>query len=70
MQLLEFIEHQKPNVSIVLRADNKRAINLTANPEFHPLTKHIAVQQHWIQDAVLNKEITILYISTNKMIAD
>ena len=69
-RLLEAFGHRKPDQPVDLRANNKGAIDLTANPEFHKQTKHIAVRHHWIREKVLSKEIVILYISTGEMIAD
>ena len=43
-RLLESLGHQNLNVPIDLQTDNKGAIDLTVNLEFHRQTKHIAVQ--------------------------
>ncbi len=59
-----------PSQPVDLRADNKGAISLTENPEFHRKTKHIEVRWHWIREKVERKEIAISYISTKEMLAD
>ena len=53
-----------------LRVDNKGAIVLTENPEFHRTTKHIDLRHHWIREKVESKEIKITYISTHEMVED
>ena len=69
-RFLEALGHRRPDQLADLRADNKVAIDLTANPEFHKRTKHIDVRHHWIREVVLDRKIIITYISTNEMIAD
>ena len=56
--------------SVLLKADNQRAIALTKNPEFHCWIKHINVQYHWIHEAVKSGHINIEYILTKEMTAD
>ncbi len=58
-----------PNQPVDLREDNKGAISLTGNPEFHRKTKHIEVQWQWIREKVERNEIVISYISTKEMLA-
>ncbi len=41
-----------PTLPVDLRVDNKGAISLTENPEFHRRTKHIEVRYHWIREKV------------------
>ena len=43
-QFLACLGFRLPSQPVNLRADNKRAISLTENPEFHRKTKHIEVQ--------------------------
>ncbi len=59
-----------PSQPVNLCADNKGAMSLTENPEFHRKTKHIEVRWHWIREKVERKEIAIMYISTKEMLAD
>ena len=46
LRLLEELGHRNLNQPVDLCADNKGAIDLTANLEFHKRTKHIAVRHH------------------------
>ena len=59
-----------PTLPVDLRVDNKGAISLTENPEFHRRTKHIEVRYHWIREKVESNEIHVSYVSTKDMIAD
>ena len=69
-RFLAALGYRLPGHPVSLRADNRGAILLTANPEFHRRTKHIEVRYHWIREKVESKEITITYISTKEMVAD
>ncbi len=69
-RFLSLLGFRLPDQPINLRADNRGAIQLTANPEFHRRTKHIEVRHHWIREKVDSKEIVITYISTKDMVAD
>ena len=67
---LAALRYRLPGLPVSLIADNRGAIMLTANPEFHRQTKHIEVRHHWIRENVDSKGIAIIYISTKDMIAD
>ncbi len=69
-QFLAALGYRLPGHLVNLKADNRGAIMLTANPEFHRWTKHIEVRHHWIRKKVDSKEIVITYISTKDMVAD
>ena len=69
-RFLAALGYRLPGQPVSLRADNRGAILLTANPEFHRRTKHIEVRHHWIREKVKSKEIAITYISTKDMVAD
>ena len=53
-----------------LRADNKSAIALSENPEFHRRVKHIEIRYHWIREKVTSKDIMLTFVSTDVMTAD
>lgn len=55
---------------IVLHNDNKGAVDLTDNGSFSPRVKHIAIRHHFLRDHVINKNVKIVKVSTDKMIAD
>jgi hypothetical protein len=57
-------------VSPIIWCDNVSALSLAANPVYHARTKHIEVDYHYIREKVLNKDITISFISTSDQIAD
>ncbi len=38
--------------SVIIKADNKKAIELSRNPEFHVCMKHINIQYHFVHKAV------------------
>ena len=69
-QLLTELGHLKGNETIKIHADNKSAIALGKNPEFHKRSKHIDVQYHYIREQVQNGRVTTPYIPTAQMIAD
>ena len=50
--------------------DNKAAIKLAENPEFHKRTKHIDIQYHYIRDQVKQKRVDIQYVPTKLQLAD
>lgn len=62
-----FLNLQMP---MVIFNDNQSAIKLTENQVFHKRTKHIHVKYHFIRDKVKNKDIKLLYMPTNEMVAD
>ena len=45
-QFLAALGYRLPGQPVSLKADNRRAIRLTENPEFHRRTKHIKVRHH------------------------
>jgi hypothetical protein len=53
-----------------LWCDNLGALSLASNLVYHPRTKHIEVDYHFIQEKVVNKDISTRYISTLDQIAD
>ncbi|HVX00705.1 MAG TPA: reverse transcriptase domain-containing protein, partial [Candidatus Babeliaceae bacterium] len=67
-----FLTELGMNVSneTVLLSDSKGAIDLAKNPEFHPRSKHIAIQHHFIRMQVANKSVKMEYIGTEIMAAD
>jgi len=50
--------------SVIIKADNKKAIKLFKNPEFHVCIKHINIQYHFICKIVKWHLIDLKYIST------
>ena len=56
----------KPTILV----DNKAAIKLAENPEFHKRTKHIDIQYHYIRDQVKQKRVDVQYVPTKLQLAD
>ncbi|KAL2531564.1 Sugar transport protein 1 [Abeliophyllum distichum] len=46
------------------------ANSLASNPVYHPRTKHIELDVHFIRDKVLAKELEVRYVPTTDQIAD
>ena len=51
---------------IVIYCDNLSSIQLAKNPVFHAWTKHIDVHYHFVQERVLNGEVKLGYVPTNR----
>jgi len=63
----------KPLNSIIadtLYCDNKSAIDLSKNPEYHARTKHIDIQYHFIRDYIKKEIFKLKYINTKEQLAD
>ena len=56
--------------SVQLYSDNQRSIWLSQNSEFHIRIKHIAVQYHYVWEALENSFIKLFYIFISSMTAD
>ena len=54
----------------VLQVDNSAAVRLAQNPEFHRITKHIAVKHFFIRENILEAIINIQQIATEQQVAD
>ena len=54
----------------ILFSDNKSAIELTKDHQFHPRTKHIDICFHFICYIVENGSIQLIYCPTDDMVAD
>ncbi|KAL6328040.1 hypothetical protein AAG906_033308 [Vitis piasezkii] len=50
--------------------DNKSATHLATNLVFHPRTKHIELDLHFIWDQVLHKQLIIQYIPSSEQVAN
>lgn len=64
---LEPIVKVKP---FVLYCDNQGTIQLAKNDIVTQKTKHIDVRHHFVKEKILNKEIVLEYLPTDKMISD
>lgn len=55
---------------VVIFNDNQSAEKLAANPVFHARSKHIDIKHHFVREALKRHPIKLLYLQTEKMIAD
>jgi hypothetical protein len=53
-----------------LFSDNQAAIVLTRDHQYHPHTKHIDVQYHWICWVIKKGSICLIYCLMDDMVAD
>jgi hypothetical protein len=60
---------QTPYATIIY-CDNQGAIALAKDPKFHPRTKHIAIQHHWVREKIAEQAIDLEYVQTSKQVAD
>ncbi len=70
--LKRLLNELMPNWSepIPLMCDNMSSIDLSKNPRFHQLTKHIHVRYHFIRLAQEEKEIDVRHIPSKQQLAD
>jgi hypothetical protein len=54
----------------IIWCDNVSALALSSNPVYHARTKHIEVDYHFVREKVLNKDISLAFISTEDQLAD
>ena len=50
--------------------DNQSAVKLAHNHVYHPRTKHIELQHHFIRKKIESKEIKFIYCNTSDNVAD
>ena len=58
------------NVPSVFRIDNQSALSVAKNPEHHGRMKHLDMRFFWLQDAVVGKQLTPEFVSTEDQAAD
>jgi len=56
--------------TVVIRADNRGAMDLARNPEFHARTKHIDIQYHFVREAVDCGLVDFEFVPTSEQAAD
>ena len=54
----------------IIRIDNQGAINLAKNPIHHQRSKHIDIKYHFIRLEVMEKRVSLEYISSEENLAD
>ena len=60
----------KEEMPMKMYCDNKTAINISHNPVHHDQTKHVEVDKHFIKEKVEDGTICMVYVPTNKQVAD
>lgn len=68
MEELDFSKSMK--MPIQLNGDNKGALDLIRNPEFHARTKHVDVQFHFVREVIEDGFAITKHVPTSDMIAD
>lgn len=68
-KFFDFIGFPQPDPSLIF-LDNRSALDLAYNPEFHDRSKHIDTRHHWIRDALADDLVTLEWIPTAEMVAD
>jgi hypothetical protein len=63
------IGHDMGEPTIVF-CDNKGAVDLTANPAHHDKTKHFAIRQAFVRHHVVDRDIEVDHIATERNVAD
>ncbi|GAU25767.1 hypothetical protein TSUD_222240 [Trifolium subterraneum] len=58
------------NITVILKIDNKSAINLAKNPVSHGKIKHIETRFHFLGDQVNKGKLSLEHCSTNDQQAD
>jgi hypothetical protein len=59
-----------PEKSLLLKVDNKFAIDLIKNPVHHGRSKHIHIRYHFVRDYAAYGKIEVQFDGTNDQLAD
>ena len=68
-RILEDVGENQEEATLIL-CDNMFAISMTKNPVYHSCSKHIAIQHHFIREAVQDDEIQLKYCKTKNQVTD
>ena len=55
---------------VTIFCDNTAALAVAKDPKYHRKTKHMKKRNHYIRDAITDKDMVLKYISTNNMVVD
>ena len=50
--------------------DSQSAMQLAKNPVYHSRTKHVSIRYNFVKEKVNNKDISLIYCPTEKLLAD
>jgi hypothetical protein len=53
-----------------LQVDNRAAVKLSHNPEYHRRTKHIEIKHFYVREKVLEGKLKVEQVSTEKQVSD
>ena len=56
--------------AIAIYCDNISSTMLANNPVYHARRKHIEVHYHFVREKVLDREVDLVYVSTEEQVAD
>ena len=73
IRLRRFMEHliNKGDAieHVLISCDSQVVIAYTKDPKFHAKTKHIYIKFNFVKDMVTRKEVNVMYIETQEMVA-
>jgi hypothetical protein len=55
--LKELCSTEQTPYATIIYCDNQGVIALVKDPKFHPRTKHIATQHHWVREKIAEQEV-------------
>lgn len=55
---------------MIIYGNNQGAITLAKNAQYYARTKHIAAQNHWIWERLVDSKIALEYVLTKEQVAD
>ena len=53
-----------------IQCDNQISNKLAHNPVYHPRSKHIELQHHFVREKIESQEIELIYCNTSVNVAD
>jgi hypothetical protein len=56
--------------ALLLKVDNKAAIDLIKNPVHHGRSKHIRIRYHFVRECATEGRIEVQFMGTNDQLAD
>lgn len=70
LQLLLSELHVSQVAPIIIHCDNQAALDIAADPVFHPKIKHFAIDCHFVREQVQAKLIAPVYVLSSYQLAD
>ncbi|XP_040942254.1 uncharacterized mitochondrial protein AtMg00810-like [Gossypium hirsutum] len=59
-----------PKEATVIKVDNQSAVAIAKNPVFHGKTKHFKIRYHFVREAEMSKEISLVHCCSKDQLAD